>query len=273
MLTLLLAAAAGTALVAADPSPARLLNGPGIVKADDYPLVSLNNDEEGAVTIRLLVDQHGFVTSCQVAQSSGHTALDEQTCAIYRARAQFEPGRDRSGRAAPGFFTQKVTWKLEGEPAQRRPRQPWTLRTTVSFAGDGKFVDCKAAATGLPTAPQDCDELTRMFKELPGAGDAGPRAVQKISELYFYPLAAAKVPGMPMLGDASLVARQVSEIEIDPDGSVISCKGISYAGVASPDRDACRLIERERFEVVAKDSRRLTGTFVVTAYTRSDTVA
>jgi TonB family protein len=265
-------AVVATAMVAAYPSAPRLLNGPDIVRDDDYPLVSANNEQEGSVRVRLGISKDGFVTSCQVVESSGHAALDEQTCALYRARAQFEPGRDGRGRAAPSTYTQKITWKLEGQSAERRPRQPWTFRTTVSFAADGKLVSCKAAATGLTVPQQDCDALTSLFKERAMTSDGARATVEGITEVYFYPMTAAKAPDTPKLKDASFLARQVSEIEIDRDGSVLSCKGTSYAGTASNEEDACKMIESERFQVAPNGEKLLVGTIIITAYTRSHTI-
>ncbi len=268
MLSLLLAAAAAAAPAAANPSSPRLLNGQDLVTADDYPLVSLNKDEEGVVTVRISVDQNGVAASCAVAQSSGHAALDEQTCAIYRARAQFAPARDQTGRGIPSTYTHKVTWKLEGDSAPRSPRQPWMVRTTVSFAADGKPVGCKSVSTGLPTVPSDCDAMTSAYKPVTPADARAKAAVETTEEVNFYPVAPASAPDNPMPSKTKLVGRQVSEIEIDRDGSVTRCKAVSYAGGASPDTDACSMIGRERFEAAPSAEKPLVGTFVVTVYTR-----
>ena len=72
---------------------ARLLNPGELVTADDYPLVSLRKEEQGTVTVRVRIDETGTAGSCDVVKSSGHTALDEQTCSLIRARARFEPKR------------------------------------------------------------------------------------------------------------------------------------------------------------------------------------
>jgi protein TonB len=269
----MLFAAASAALLASEPREPRLLNQPEIISSDDYPQVSLHNEEQGTVAVRLQVSRDGFVTSCEIKKSSGHPALDEQTCALYRARAHFEPARDRKGRPVASPYNQRITWRLEGEMARPNPRQPWRSRTTLSLTKEGKLIDCKQEVTGLPPAPQDCDAMKALMKNLGGSAEEGATAaIETITDIYFYPVAPAKVPTTPALSDAKLEGRQVSEVEIGRDGSVISCKGITYSGNASPEQDACRILEKQKF-TLDPYAKRLVATFVVAVYSRSHSIA
>lgn len=253
-----------------------LLNRHELVTADDYPAVSVARDQEGAVTVRVNVDATGVVTDCAIAQSSGHPSLDAQTCALYRARALFEPARDDQGKPVAGDYVQKITWKLEGEPAPASPRQPWMIRSTVGLTSDGAVVDCKLESSGVSAQPQDCDLMVAMMSEMTGEqakrDRTRPATAFTIAETYFYPVASDQAPKSPELGDATMLARQVSEITIQPDGRVSDCKGLDYSGSATPDLDACMFLRHQRFEPAAPGAPVLVGTVSMTAYLRKQSI-
>jgi hypothetical protein len=75
-----------------------------------------------------------------------------------------------------------------------------------------------------------------------------------------------------VLADAKQIARQVSKVFVGPDGRVSACEGVRYTGAASPQSDACKIINLERFEPASQDSKDLSGTYVVTAYVRTETI-
>ena len=269
----LFAAALFTA--AADhPSSARLLNLQELVTANDYPRVALVNGQQGSVTVRVKIDRSGLVTSCKVVISSGHQALDEQTCALYRARARFEPATDRRGRPVESSYKQKTTWRLaDGPSIPPMPRQAWMTRSTVALSSSGGFVSCKAESTGVIASPQTCEILQAAITQVMGTVQSdGPITSFSISETYFYPVETAKAASPPELRDASKVGEQVSQITIEADGSVSQCKGISYSGFASPDRDACGMLRQARFEPATAGSASLTATVVMVAYVRKHSV-
>lgn len=262
-----------TAAAAADATIARLLNVQQLVTAEDYPLISLRNGEQGEVTVRVKVDPNGIVAACKIAKSSGHQALDDQTCALFRARARFAPATDRHGHATSSDFTQKIVWKLAGTAPQQRPRQAWMMRTTVALSKQGQIVDCKIESAGMTPPPPDCEILLAAVRALPGADGKGAQpAAFTITEVYFYPVEVAKAPDAPSLADAKQIARQVSKVIVAPDGRVRACEGIRYSGGASPQSDACKIINLEQFEPVSQDSKDLSGTYVVTAYVRTETI-
>jgi TonB family protein len=257
---------------AAEPTPARG-DLQRLFSADDYPLIALNNDEQGSVTVRIKVDRSGFVGSCKVIKSSRSQALDEQTCSVLRARARFEPATDARGRPAEGVFFQTITWKLDYGPAPM-PRHAWMTRTTLSFGQRGNIVSCNTEATGLTAPPRDC-EILEAFKAAHGQAEEASTEIagNAITEIYFYPVDPSDAPTAPRFADAMQIARQVSRISIDRDGTVSACEIIRYSGEASPGMDACELIQSNHFDVSPEGEEPLIGTMVVTAYERTQSIA
>ena len=268
--------AAFTAAAAPQSSGPRLLNTQELVTANDYPLVSLRNDEDGRVRVKVQFDESGLVTSCKVIQSSGHTALDEQTCALFRSRARFEPKTDASGRARKSDFTQTIVWQLAGPKAAPSPRHAWTASTTLSLSKSGRIIGCKVQSTGIDLPPQVCEAVVAVAKTVLGA-DSGsgagsePVAASMISEVYFYPVGVEKAPEPPRVPGAKEMGRQVSAVTIAPDGSLKACRGVRFTGAASPERDECETMRNERFEP-ARNSRDLEATVVSTIYLQIQSV-
>lgn len=264
-------AAAAAASQASDP---RLLNLDGLVTPQDYPRIALERDQQGTVTVRLRVSREGLVTSCKVRRSSGHVALDEQTCAIYRARARFAPATDRRGRPVESEYIQRTTWRLadESEGFPPLPRQAWMLRSTVSLDRNGQILGCKIAVVGLRSEPRYCEPILALAKTQGTAVSAGGIvAAFSISDTHFFPVSADKVTVPPDLAGADKVAQQVSEVTIEPDGTISVCKPIRYSGAAGPETDACLLLKHSQFEPAANGAA-ISGTIVTTAYTQTQTI-
>ncbi len=88
-------------------------NYPGTwVTTSDYPAEALRAEQEGRAASRLSVNRYGFVTACEIFESSGSPLLDEATCRNMASRARFYPARDTNGEAAEGIFTQSVRWSI-----------------------------------------------------------------------------------------------------------------------------------------------------------------
>jgi len=79
----------------------------------DYPAEAARLGQEGTVTLDVLADSKGKPTSCKVATSSGHKALDDATCPIIMSRQRYEPAKDSKGRPQELRVRQKVRWELE----------------------------------------------------------------------------------------------------------------------------------------------------------------
>ena len=92
------------------PKPAR---GPGRwVNVLDYPTEALRRGLEGTTHFVVSVNPQGKPAGCTILRSSGHTILDEQTCAALSGRAKFEPALDQNGQPAYGNWVAKVRWEI-----------------------------------------------------------------------------------------------------------------------------------------------------------------
>lgn len=264
---------AALAAAVAVASDARLLNLQELVTANDYPRVSLEKNEQGSVTVKLKIDPSGLVASCRVARSSGHVALDEQTCALFRARARFEPAKDRNGRAVGADFKQQVSWKL-ADRSVAMPRQAWMIRVTLGLNKEGAIGHCKMETTGVASEPHDCEVLLSAAK---APGGERPSLAQiagfAITETYFYPVSIVQVAVPPPLPGATKIAQQISNVVIEPDGRISACEGVHYSGAASPQTDACRILTGTQFQAAPAGAKTLRGTVVTTAYTQTQTIS
>ena len=81
-------------------------------EAADYPSDALREDQEGRATVVVLIDEQGKVADCTVTKSSGAAVLDAQSCAVIRARAEFEPAIGVDGRPIKDLLTQTVNWRI-----------------------------------------------------------------------------------------------------------------------------------------------------------------
>lgn len=79
---------------------------------DDYPADAVRRRAEGTVSFRLEIDPTGRVVGCTITRSSNDASLDSATCAILRARAQYQPARGENGRPIASIDTGRVTWRL-----------------------------------------------------------------------------------------------------------------------------------------------------------------
>lgn len=83
---------------------------PPQVEHRDYPRAALRAGAEGRTIVRLHVDPHGQIISCETVEAAGWPELDERACEIYRARGRFEL------RNIPETIVllAPVRWRLEG---------------------------------------------------------------------------------------------------------------------------------------------------------------
>lgn len=120
MLLLLAALAAGVR----EPKPRPLNEGPWFATSD-YPAEALKGHLEGKVGFALDVAVDGTVTACHIVSSSGHTVLDDATCALLRGRAHFKPALNPDGVPVPSNYTNSVDWMLPTPD----PGASWSSRT------------------------------------------------------------------------------------------------------------------------------------------------
>ncbi|MCA1748332.1 MAG: energy transducer TonB [Parasphingopyxis sp.] len=147
-------------------TPAEPAGNPGLwVTSADYPVAALRQGHEGVTAFRLYVGSDGRVTQCEVTESSGHPALDEQACIALQVRARFHPATDTEGRPAEGTYSSSVRWTIPGSAPMEYPTPvPYVLEYVLTYSAEGAIVDCEitqAASDGDPmtteTRPDVCD--------------------------------------------------------------------------------------------------------------------
>src|SRR4051794_13991088 len=77
-----------------------------------YPPGALKRGEQGRVAFKLTIEPTGVISACDVTESSGFKALDEETCAIMGLYARLQPVRNADGRAIRGTQSGFIDWKL-----------------------------------------------------------------------------------------------------------------------------------------------------------------
>jgi periplasmic protein TonB len=83
-----------------------------------YPTAARRRAEQGVVTIRVLVGDDGRVERAELAESSGHDALDEAALATIRERWRFIPAR-RAGVAIESWVLVPIRFALTEASASR----------------------------------------------------------------------------------------------------------------------------------------------------------
>lgn len=78
----------------------------------EYPSAALRAEEQGAVTVKLAIDERGEVSACEVVRSSGSRALDTETCRTVKRRARYTPAVGTDGRAMASVDQHTVRWAL-----------------------------------------------------------------------------------------------------------------------------------------------------------------
>ena len=80
----------------------------------DYPTNMAKGNYQGTVYYRLIVDESGKPKSCHVQRSTRPNDFDETVCRIVMRRGKFEPALDSNGNPVPSFWSQAITFRLEG---------------------------------------------------------------------------------------------------------------------------------------------------------------
>ena len=78
----------------------------------NYPSVALRNEEEGVVSMRIIVDTNGRVSQCEVTSTSESEALDAAACDGMRRFARYNPARDEAGAPVESEITQSIRYVL-----------------------------------------------------------------------------------------------------------------------------------------------------------------
>lgn len=86
----------------------------GWFRANDYPSNMQRGNFQGTVFYRLIVDEAGKPKSCHVQRSTRPKEFDETVCRVVMKRGSFEPALDAAGKPVASFWSQAVTFRLEG---------------------------------------------------------------------------------------------------------------------------------------------------------------
>ncbi|NUP97389.1 MAG: energy transducer TonB, partial [Planctomycetaceae bacterium] len=78
----------------------------------EYPPLSRRRGEQGTVTLRISVDDHGVVAHVELVESSGFRRLDEAAIAGVRAW-RFEPATEASGAPIDSEVLWRVVFELK----------------------------------------------------------------------------------------------------------------------------------------------------------------
>ena len=77
-----------------------------------YPQVSRENNSQGRVIVRFIINSNGTVTSPQVVRSSGDFYLDMEAVRVIESMPKWKPGKHK-GKPVRVFFTLPIVFKLQ----------------------------------------------------------------------------------------------------------------------------------------------------------------
>jgi len=90
--------------------PARRIAGE--FTSSDYPREARRQRLEGGVSLLFTISTTGRVRGCEVVISTGHSILDEKSCAVLTARYVFDPARDEAGRVVEQRAGVEILWRM-----------------------------------------------------------------------------------------------------------------------------------------------------------------
>ena len=79
----------------------------------DYPAGMLSAGKQAMVNFRLMVDEEGKPTACDVQRSYNDKLFDQVACSTLMRRARFEPALDAQGAPVPSYYLNTITWIME----------------------------------------------------------------------------------------------------------------------------------------------------------------
>jgi TonB family protein len=79
----------------------------------DYPAAMIRGGYQGIVNFRIIVDEQGNATSCNIQESTRPKEFDDAVCAAVMKRARFEPALDAQGKPVRSYWRQTVRFILQ----------------------------------------------------------------------------------------------------------------------------------------------------------------
>jgi len=83
------------------------------LKSRHYPWFESLRGQSSIVNFRLLVDEHGAPTDCEIQRSYSGENFDARTCELIMRNARFAPALDSSGTPVASFYINTVSWIMK----------------------------------------------------------------------------------------------------------------------------------------------------------------
>ena len=77
-----------------------------------YPQVSRENNSQGRVIVRFVIDSNGIITTPQVIGSSGDIYLDMEAVRVIKSMPKWKPGKHK-GKPVRVYFTMPIVFSLK----------------------------------------------------------------------------------------------------------------------------------------------------------------
>ena len=77
-----------------------------------YPQISRENNSQGRVIVRFIINSNGTVTSPQVVRSSGDFYLDMEAVRVIESMPKWKPGKHK-GKPVCVYFTMPIVFSLK----------------------------------------------------------------------------------------------------------------------------------------------------------------
>lgn len=233
---------------------AKLLNPTSLASAMDYPREALRNEEEGRATAWLLIGTDGRVERCGIQSSSGSKSLDEQTCNLLLAKANFQPARDRRGRPVQSIFYQPLTWRLQDGPGMDLKDLATKLRFIVGTEANVR--SCKAEILfdqKWVEAPQElCEQSLKHGKGILAFARQRSKLYEAliVSETWVVVTPGHTIPSVGRQPGEVLIFLRSGSASYSAEGKRISCtkgESVGFEGymddVCEPHRASGLLLE------------------------------
>ncbi len=99
---------------------AEVINAGEVARRIPYPPEMIRRDTEGEVDFRVIVNEHGKATTCQIARSTRPAVFDDIVCHTIMRLAEFEPALDREGNPTASYYESRVRFEIP-KASVRRP--------------------------------------------------------------------------------------------------------------------------------------------------------
>ena len=204
----------------------------GTISNDDYPADAIRAGEQGHATAEFIVDVSGRVTNCRITATSGSAALDRTTCEIIKQRFQFEPARNSSGGAIATTMTRNVRWVLpDDEPGSAPFEAPPVafVAGAIRITLGGVVQERPRCAVEMFGSTFESHRTLQCYgMEQVDIAQLGAAPVRMITTVRLLP-AGQRLPTIPDVAGATLVASSAATIEVDADGRLRQCTPVVTA--------------------------------------------